>query len=640
MLVGADIDDTKLLAALAMAERGMRVFPVRPGPAKEPMVKDWPNTATLDRDTITAIWTKYPHANIGVLCDNHIVIDVDVKKGKQGLASLMDLDIDLNTFTVRTPSGGLHVYYTGPNVRNSVERALGSGLDVRSYHGYVLGPGSTINGVPYRVDCDRPIMDAGHDLAERLLSGRTERADRTGAPVSVLDTLAAIDRATHFLRDEASLSIEGQGGDHTAFLTAAAVKDFGVSQDMAFDLMAQHWNDRCSPPWEVHDLRTKIHNAYHYGSLPPGISAPEHQFGAVSIAPETKGHGPWFHHGDQIAFDQSWLFYNVLPAVGVALVTGPSGSGKTFLTTALAHALATGKPFFGVEPDDKGATLFLSAGTEGSGLDMRLLALGERDRLPIAARSISTALAGGNALVELQAEIEAKAADMLAEYGVPVRMVVFETLSASGLLKDENDNAEASAAVVALGKMARRMGCLFVTTHHPPKTGNGSRGAGALEGAVDLWIEIQREAKAPVRSVDLRKARNASERTLGAFTLQPVILGQDRRGRDITSCVVSMGERQELGDERMSKNAELVLSCIEFALVDAQKKNHDVTEVAAETVRNHFWERTSVKIGPNGERNNQNTAFRKALQWLVDMNRVASVTRDQKEWIREKEPIE
>src|ERR1700744_367421 len=139
MLAGAETkDDAKLLAALAMAERGMRVFPVRPGPAKEPMVKDWPKTATLDPDTIKAIWTKFPHANIGALWDDHIVIDVDVKKGKQGLASLMDLDVDLDTFTVRTPSGGLHVYYRGPNVRNSVEQ-LGPGLDVRSYHGYVLG---------------------------------------------------------------------------------------------------------------------------------------------------------------------------------------------------------------------------------------------------------------------------------------------------------------------------------------------------------------------------------------------------------------------------------------------------------------------------------------------------------------------
>lgn len=625
----------KLQAALDNATRAP-VFPVSPGPSKAPMVKDWPNTATQDPATIKAIWTRYPDANIGVLCDGMIVIDVDVKDGNPGRASLMDLDIDLNTFTVRTPTGGLHVYYRGPNIKNSVKQ-LGPGLDVRSYHGYVLGPGSTIDGVPYTVVSDAPIAHAPESLV--LAAGRSRPEDERplASPVVTLDALPAVDRATHYLRDEAPLPKEGSR-DHLAFKVACAIKDYGLSEAMVYDLMTQHWNTR-GDLLPDEDLREKVRNAFKYGALPPGIAAPEHQFSAVSIPAEKTARGGWLHHGDKISLDHTWLFYNLLPATGVVLVTGASGSGKTFLITELMRCVATGKPFFGVEPDDKGAVLYLAAGTEGSGLELRLAALGEPGRLPIAARAISTSLSEGNNLANLQEEIEQKAADMLAEAGVPVRMVVFETLSASGLLKDENDNAEASAALVVLGNMSRRMNALFVTSHHPPKTGKGSRGAGALDAAADFIIDIDRAEKGPVRNVELRKARNAPERALGGFTLQQVVLGQDSRGRDVTSCVVSLGERVEIADETTNKNAEIVLRAIEFALADARKKDADVTEVQSDIVRTYFWDHTTIKVSPDGSRNNQNTAFRRGLKWLSDMGRVTLLVRDRKEWIKEKEPI-
>jgi hypothetical protein len=128
-----------LNAALAWSGRGFRVFPLRPS-TKEPYGGlDWVNSATADPDAVRRMWTDpatglaQPH-NVGVLTSDPIVIDVDVKGGKKGLESLFDLDIPMDTLTTRTPSGGLHLYFKGPNRANGVNR-LGDGLDMRSWHG-------------------------------------------------------------------------------------------------------------------------------------------------------------------------------------------------------------------------------------------------------------------------------------------------------------------------------------------------------------------------------------------------------------------------------------------------------------------------------------------------------------------------
>ena len=54
------------------------------------------------------------------------------------------------TYTVDTPSGGCHLYFTapGPPVRNSAGR-LGPLIDVRADGGYVVGDGSLIDGRAY-----------------------------------------------------------------------------------------------------------------------------------------------------------------------------------------------------------------------------------------------------------------------------------------------------------------------------------------------------------------------------------------------------------------------------------------------------------------------------------------------------------
>ena len=137
------------------------VFPCVPG-AKRPAVDRWEQRAS----TLYRGWPGSRH-NIGVACgpSQLVVIDLDtcgpgIPDGRDALTHLCAQAGQPwpATHTVRTPSGGWHLYYQAPatpEIRNSAG-LLGPMIDVRACGGYVLGAGSTVNGHPYTALDDDP----------------------------------------------------------------------------------------------------------------------------------------------------------------------------------------------------------------------------------------------------------------------------------------------------------------------------------------------------------------------------------------------------------------------------------------------------------------------------------------------------
>jgi hypothetical protein len=62
--------------AATYARHRWRVHPLKSG-SKEPHIQDWPQKASCDPAQITAWWTAYPSANIGLSLDGLACIDVD-----------------------------------------------------------------------------------------------------------------------------------------------------------------------------------------------------------------------------------------------------------------------------------------------------------------------------------------------------------------------------------------------------------------------------------------------------------------------------------------------------------------------------------------------------------------------------------
>ncbi|MBW5485729.1 bifunctional DNA primase/polymerase [Streptomyces bambusae] len=181
-----------LSAALAAAERGWPVFPLRPGdkrPAGHPE-RNCPRTgrcadghrtpeqrATREPGQINQCWQTGPY-NVGIATGpaGLLVVDLDIPKDAtdtpppewDGMNDGLDVfaavcegvgeRLPTETFTVRTRRGGQHLYFTAPPgtaLRGSAGR-LGWKVDTRAWGGYVVAAGSIVGGAPYEIIHDAP----------------------------------------------------------------------------------------------------------------------------------------------------------------------------------------------------------------------------------------------------------------------------------------------------------------------------------------------------------------------------------------------------------------------------------------------------------------------------------------------------
>lgn len=537
--------------ALAWAARGFKVFPIVAG-TKTPLVADFPAVATGDPDKVRALWTDpvmgegwpLPH-NVGVLTGGDLlVLDVDTKRGKPGLASLAALELGTPTLTVRTPTGGKHLYFrTDREVANSADHP-GPGLDVRGRHGYVLAPGSAIDTGHYEIEQDGPVAAAPLHFLTRLAAAR-ERADTT-APATDLDTPEAIERARDFLRTRAP-AVEGQGGDDWTYRTAAIVKDLGLSAGMALDVLLD-WNEGNAPPWSFEELEAKVENAFAYGLSAAGSQSPAVDLAGIEIIPPryvATAPPAGLKWADDPGSDQpiQWLLKGILPRNGVGIIYGAPKSGKSFVAFDLSARLACGLPWFNVRTPKKpiGALLLLGegAGTVRTRLNAFRQATGAA-MPPLAWSTVSSlSTAAGLAVAR---EIIADAAAGMDSRGLRLGLIVVDTLASALGLEDENSAPEVTAALKALEGLAAEFDVAVLGIHHAGKNGQ-DRGSSAFRAACDVMLSVDRGETSPGQPDNHRQLsvvlnRNGEGDWSANFRLDRVVLGMDEDGDEITSCAV------------------------------------------------------------------------------------------------------
>jgi hypothetical protein len=153
-MTGHERVNPRLTAALRYARSDWPVFPCIPG-EKAPATKHGFLDASTDPDKITWWWSRHPDHNVAIAtgAPGPDVLDVDVHKQGNGFAAFNRLHraglLDEASAYIRTPSGGLHAYFTGSEQGNG--RLPGHHLDFRSKGGYVVAPPSHVNGKPYEL---------------------------------------------------------------------------------------------------------------------------------------------------------------------------------------------------------------------------------------------------------------------------------------------------------------------------------------------------------------------------------------------------------------------------------------------------------------------------------------------------------
>lgn len=496
-------------AALQWAARGFRVFPLAEGTKDQPLVSH-SKEATTDPAMIRAWWQDpatgaVRNHNVGISTTNMVVVDIDVRDGKPGLQNFLSLVGVFDTLTVRTPSGGFHCYYTGPDsAGRQGKHGLGEGLDIRSHHNYTVAPGSTTPEGVYAVEMDVPLRPVPAAVAVRLKPPLTRE---TASTYTLDETPGLVARAVAYLTsDQAPGAVEGEAGDDTTYRTACRLRDLGVTETGAYALMLTHWNDKCVPPWDGDELQVKVENAYNYATGVVGQMSPETHFANLQlpddtpVAPPPPDHSSVFVFGNAIAPDtiapRPWLMTRFLMRGQVTVLVGAGSVGKSVLKLTIAAHLACGLPFMSYVPKYGPArSIIYDEEDDVAEMSRRLWAICDQYKLPFDGVRQSIALLSRNELAlrvtqndppQIHAEhVKALVLAARSENVGLVAMGPFVALHSTA----EDDNVKMSFVMGVIREIAEGADVAILIDHHVSKPNGGAsragdayaaRGAGAI----------------------------------------------------------------------------------------------------------------------------------------------------------------
>ena len=322
--------------ALRLAALGIPVLILRPG-RKEPATKNGHKDRTTDPELIN-LWFDGPFDwNIGIIPEDQglCVVDVDLPEIPPELPI---------TETVKTPSGGFHLYYAG-SLRPSVGKLM-PGVDTRGEDSYVLVPPSIVDGKNYRqaawgVEEYRPLPEWIVSKMETV-----EHEPRGEAPEH-FDFVAASVQCRQVVERDLYIwgpPIEGEGSDARTVRFAARLLDILPDIDAVVSILGTTWAPHFTPDW----LRTKVSNAAKYRENALGCDAPlptsEKFAGAIAKLeswPEPiESEVVYGRKG--IARRLQWLWEGWLPLGQLVLIAGDPKVGKSSIGFALMALLSQG----------------------------------------------------------------------------------------------------------------------------------------------------------------------------------------------------------------------------------------------------------------------------------------------------------
>lgn len=367
-------------AALDYAAQGIPVFPCIVNGKKPAVGAGGFHLATTDIAQINAWWTARPNYNIGTEPGrrDRLVVDLDTKNGADGIANWGALCAGApvpSTRTVRTPSGGLHLWFVGQG--GITAGKLAAGIDTRGKDGYVLLPPSVIDNNEYTVIENIPCAPLPAFIADKLRSSNAssdkpkgEASDKPGRKAPgriVLDDPETIRWATAYLQDDIAaygVPKEGNYSDARTYEIIGTLLDgpqpgHSIKHDTIAELLQRHWapltftrewikdkTDRakqkdsayqnepgCGPAIIVHDWTPAVDAALAKAASEP-IQWPDIAYNIGKVK--------------HIAFPMpQWAVSERILAYRPNIVTGEPGAGKTTMAENEAICVAAGIPLLG-----------------------------------------------------------------------------------------------------------------------------------------------------------------------------------------------------------------------------------------------------------------------------------------------------
>ena len=601
-----------LAIALKLAKAGLPIFPARAS-NKRPHVNDWPNVATTDAARLRAWWRKWPNAMPAIPTGERsgiAVLDIDMKDGKDGMATLRDLGFDsrsLSPVSIPTPTGGDHRYYRYAEGLGSNAGKIGPGVDMRAAGGFVVAPGAfNGNGAYGALDVAQLTDLPGwpDKLKPPPRVARKSSGERTGLPFAeVADALMAVPNddsngeaesrdwwlhigmALHHETDggeegleafqdwselhksydyiktmDAWRSFEGEGRTAGTILREANQYGWhnaiGHERRLAEDELLI---DQCWTPEELAAKYKEALDAETQAAIEELVGVPA---GSVFFAPASDWAG-------LPVPPRKWHVQDLIPGNTVTLLGGDGGTGKSLLALQLAVATATGTSWIGRDIEQPGKALVLSAEDDIEELFRRWDDICESEGLSMSSLS--------NLLIRSTAGEETLLATLDGKTNMLKATAIYETVCASmkrerpallvlDTLADlhagnENDRAHARQFIGLLRHLAIEYQCAVVLLAHPSLTGmnsgSGLSGSTAWNASVRSRLYLKRvkdgdyEADPDARTLETMKANYGPTGGIIPLTwvdgvFVPDLPGDDREDRNAKAERVFLKQLAEL----------------------------------------------------------------------------------------------
>ena len=357
-----------------------------------------------------------------------------------------------------------------------------------------------------------------------------------------------------------------------------------------------------------------------------------------------------FWHGDRRDQEaRSWLIDKLLPEIGAGLMSGQWGTAKTFVGVDLSASVMTGTPFAGREVTRRGGVLFVAA--EGaSEIPIRLDGVVEHklrpaaadnpigvhlERLPFAWIEQCPSLKDDDAFEHLVATALKAATHIREQFGLPLVLILIDTLNAAANFKDGNDAAEGQLVMNRLQDLSRRTGALTLAVDHFGKAvETGTRGTSAKEAAADFVLALlaERDTAGTISNTRMavRKLRAGATGSETPFNLKTVDIGDGE-----TTCIIEWrDEHAPQGahtdrKERWTKSVRLFRSAMQTALLDHGKvvrpyggDGPAMRAVAASVMRTEFM--AAYPVGGDNKPDAKRMAFNRALKTARERDLICS----------------
>lgn len=625
--------------AIWWAEQGVPVFPCAGD--KSPLTSNGFYDAVSSPKEVRALFEFYGKdakmigGRMGS-ASGLVAIDVDLYKpgGEAWYKARVDGGELSETRVHKTKSGGLHLIYEAENIASTV---IADGVDVKGEGGYIILPGTP--GYTVEQEGLRPIPeglveairlarknnnlvgDSEHEAA--ILNGSSfhepltllaARMASRGSPLPDIQSrllgLMNASVAANTQHDRYARWASIMRGNELANICISAFRKFGAEQQL--DNVLQD-----IPNEVMDDLELQMEQVF------PHINPEQPDY--VPVENEWPYAG-YFAHEDLQIDDQNFVLYPILAESESVVMFAEPKTGKTALALTMGLNVACGFDWGEFQTPGPASVLYFALeGTRAIRLRVtawKKMMQEEGHELPevIPFRVVENAAGFYKDAQKIDHAKRIIQHNKMCEkeFGLPVKVIVIDTLTKAMTGGDQN-SAEDTAALFEIVAMLRSSGitATVIFVHHKARAGGNVRGSSNIEAEPDVLLDVSKDNDFVVMKV--ARARSIEDGGVYNFKLRGIELGKNKQGFMQEGVVPEWVERTEdatdfllalLAMDEGSKTyypKDILPLMIEYGLVDdgVVKVTKEVTDKLVKAlggeVVNHGNANVAVERNPSNK---------------------------------------